>query len=98
MTDARKGGTRTPAGRAERKGGRGDRQTASARGFGFGPANYVLLASGLAAIVIGYVLLDGGSVTAAPLLMMLGFAVLLPFGIVLGWKKFESTSEDRRRS
>lgn len=97
MADSRKATPPRAPGRGARKSGHGDRSV-PVRGFCFGPANYALLAAGLAAIVLGYVLLDGGSVTAAPLLMMLGYAVLLPVGIVLGWRKLESTSEDRPRS
>lgn len=58
-----------------------------ATGFAFGPANYSAFAAAVAAIVAGYVLLDQGSVTAAPLLLILGYAVLLPAGLVLGWRR-----------
>jgi hypothetical protein len=43
----------------------------------------VLLVLGLASIVLGYVLLAGGSITAAPLLLVLGYAVLIPAAIIL---------------
>ncbi len=69
-------------GRRERK----TRRTA-ARGLRFGPANYMAFALGLTFIVVGYVLLDRGSVTAAPLLLVLGYAVLLPAGLILGWRR-----------
>lgn len=97
MADARKGAGRRSAGKPERKGaGKGDGKAVKiARGFRFGAINYALLAAGLAAIVLGYVLLDAGSVTAAPFLLILGYVVLLPLGILFGWKKLESTSEDR---
>jgi hypothetical protein len=49
----------------------------------FSPINGVLLVLGLAAIVLGYVLLAQGSITAAPLLLVLGYAVLLPLAIIL---------------
>ncbi len=58
----------------------------TSRGLAFGPANYAVLAAGVAAIVFGYVLLDGGSITAAPLMLVLGYGVLLPAGILLGWR------------
>jgi len=48
-----------------------------------GPLNLSLLAAGLAAIVIGFMLLGGGSTVAAPLLLVLGFAALVPLGIIL---------------
>lgn len=49
----------------------------------FSVVNLALLAAGLVAIVAGFVLLGGGSTVAAPLLLMLGFAVLVPMGIIL---------------
>lgn len=49
----------------------------------FSVRNYVLLAAGLLAIVLGYVLLGAGDTVAAPLLLVLGYAVLIPLGIFL---------------
>ncbi len=49
----------------------------------FSPINFILLVAGLAAIVVGYQLLSRGSTTAAPLLLVLGYAVLIPLGIIL---------------
>lgn len=49
----------------------------------FSVLNFALLAAGLVAIVLGFVLLGGGSTVAAPLLLVLGFAVLVPAGIIL---------------
>ena len=48
-----------------------------------GPKNLAILAAGMVAIVAGYVLLSGGDVVAAPLLLVLGYAVLIPLGIIL---------------
>jgi hypothetical protein len=45
--------------------------------------NYLLLGAGIAALVVGFLLLAGGSTVAAPLLLALGFVVLIPLGIVL---------------
>lgn len=44
--------------------------------------NWILLAAGLLTIVLGYVLLSGGSTVAAPLLLVLGYVVLIPLGII----------------
>jgi fatty acid desaturase len=49
----------------------------------FSVKNLILLAAGLAVIVLGYVLLSGGDTVAAPLLLVLGYAVLIPLGIIL---------------
>ena len=65
-------------------------------GPSFGPINYAVMAAGVVAIVAGYVLLDGGSVTAAPLFLVLGYGVLLPAGIIIGWGSLGSDGDDRR--
>jgi hypothetical protein len=49
----------------------------------FSLVNLALLGAGLAAVVLGFILLGGGSTVAAPLLLVLGFAVLVPLGIIL---------------
>ena len=49
----------------------------------FSPINGILLAVGLATIVAGYVLLSNGSTVAAPLLLVLGYAVIIPVGIIV---------------
>ncbi|HEU4558385.1 MAG TPA: hypothetical protein VFS20_11065 [Longimicrobium sp.] len=49
----------------------------------FSPRNLALLGAGLLAIIIGYVLLNGGDTVLAPLLLVLGYAVLIPLGIIL---------------
>ena len=49
----------------------------------FTPRNLALLGAGLAAIILGYVLLGAANNTIAPLLLVLGYAVLIPLGIIL---------------
>ena len=49
----------------------------------FSLRNWILLAAGLVAIVLGFVTLAGGSTVAAPLLLMLGYLILIPLGIIL---------------
>lgn len=44
--------------------------------------NYAFLGAGIAAIAGGFVLLAGGSTIAAPLLLALGYVVLIPLGII----------------
>ncbi len=48
----------------------------------FTGVNAALAAAGLLSLVVGYVLLARGSVTAAPLLLVLGYVVLLPLAII----------------
>jgi hypothetical protein len=57
--------------------------TSSESNLRFSLLNGVFLAAGLLCIVVGFMLLAGGSVNAAPLLLVLGFAVLVPLGIIL---------------
>ena len=49
----------------------------------FSPRSLALLAAGMVAIIVGYVLLNAGNTVAAPLLLVLGYAVLIPLGIIL---------------
>lgn len=49
----------------------------------FGLANAVLLEAAAFALAAGYVLLARGSTTAAPLLLVVGYCVLLPLGLIL---------------
>jgi hypothetical protein len=45
--------------------------------------NIALGAAGLVALALGYWFLAGGSITAAPLLLVLGYVVLLPLALIL---------------
>ncbi len=56
-------------------------------GPAFGPANFLAFALALGAIASGYIRLDDGSVIAAPLLLVLGYVVLLPASLLLGWRR-----------
>lgn len=47
------------------------------------PLNLALLGAGLAAVLVGFALLGGGATVTAPLLLVIGFAVLVPLGIIL---------------
>lgn len=49
----------------------------------FSRINAVLGVAGLLSLTGGYVLLASGSITAAPLLLVLGYVVLLPLAIIL---------------
>ncbi len=49
----------------------------------FGSKNYALWAAAALSIAVGYWLLHGGSTTAAPILLVLGYCVFLPVGLAL---------------
>ncbi|HEY0306116.1 MAG TPA: hypothetical protein VGC44_14180 [Longimicrobiales bacterium] len=57
--------------------------TANPASLRFSAINGVLLAAGVVSIVAGYALLARGSNVLAPLLLVLGYAVLVPLGIIL---------------
>lgn len=46
------------------------------------PVNYGLMGAGLASLAAGFILLAEGSTVAAPLLLTLGYVVLIPLGII----------------
>ena len=48
----------------------------------FTRVNAILGAAGLVSLTLGYWLLAQGSITAAPLLLVLGYVVLLPMAII----------------
>jgi len=53
----------------------------------FGTKNYTALAAALGSILIGFLLLSRGSITAAPILLVLGYCVLVPYGLAAGRKR-----------
>ena len=48
----------------------------------FTKVNVLLGAAGIACLALGYALLARGSITAAPLLLVLAYVVLLPMAII----------------
>lgn len=48
----------------------------------FSSVNAIWLGAAALSIVVGYVLLAQGSMTIAPVLLVLGYCVLIPIGIV----------------
>jgi len=49
--------------------------------FAFGPINYALMAGGLVAAGLGFVLLGRGDISFAPVLIVVGYCALIPLGI-----------------
>lgn len=49
----------------------------------FGRANYIWFGIAVLVIVIGYISLGSGSITLAPLLLVIGYCVLIPFAIMV---------------
>jgi hypothetical protein len=75
MGEARKGRSRTAAATAPGKGG-GD--------LNFGSRNYTILAAALVCVLVGFLTLSRGSITLAPILLVLGYCVLVPYGLATG--------------
>ncbi|MGB9742386.1 MAG: hypothetical protein ACP5JB_05450 [candidate division WOR-3 bacterium] len=46
--------------------------------------NYLLLGAGLLTIIAGFISLNAGSITLAPVLLILGYCVLIPLALL--WK------------
>ncbi len=49
----------------------------------FGRRNYIFFAIALLVILAGYILLREGSITMAPLLLVLGYCVLVPVALII---------------
>jgi len=49
----------------------------------FGKRNYMVLALALIVIIIGYITLGQGSITLAPLLLVIGYCVLIPTALLI---------------
>jgi hypothetical protein len=57
------------------------------KGLPFGRTNYILIGAALVAIILGYIFLGSGSITLAPILLVLGYCVLFPVGIIWDGRK-----------
>ena len=61
--------------------------------------NYIILGIGLLVIILGYIALSGNTVegfsqlTVAPILLVLGYCVIIPVGIMYRKKEKPQTSE-----
>jgi hypothetical protein len=57
--------------------------TAPRASLKFSAINGILLAVGMLTIVAGYAMLSRGSTVGAPLLLVLGYAIIVPVGIII---------------
>jgi hypothetical protein len=60
-----------------------DSKTTQPAALRFTKVNAILGAAGLLTLTLGYWLLAQGSITAAPLLLVLAYVVLLPLSLIL---------------
>jgi len=70
------------------------RKSDKTTGFGFDwtKTNYVLLGAGLFLIIVGFLFLGFGDITIAPILLVLGYCVMIPLGILYPKKSGEQGS------
>lgn len=59
----------------------------------FGMKNYLLFGLALVVIAIGYITLGYGSITLSPILLVVGYCVLIPISLIIKDKKVESDSD-----
>jgi len=64
----------------------------------FGKKNYIILGAGLLLVVIGFLFLAGGDITLSPILLVLGYCVIIPLGILLPKEKGEAPRLDVDKS
>jgi len=48
-----------------------------------GRKNWITFGTGILSILIGYIFLSRGSITAAPILLVLGYVILIPISLIL---------------
>ena len=49
----------------------------------YGKKNYLIFTAALVVIILGYVTLGQGSITLAPILLVLGYCVLIPIALLI---------------
>jgi len=57
--------------------------------LGFTSANYIFFAIGIIVVILGFVALKIGSITIAPILLVIGYCVIIPIAILYRVKKDE---------
>lgn len=63
-----------------------------------GQHNVLLLVAGIIVIIVGYLLLGRGSITAAPLLLVAGYCIMVPLAIVLWVRRPEEKRPQDKES
>ena len=57
----------------------------------FGRRNYIILAVGVFLIMAGFLFLALGDITISPILLVIGYCVIIPIGILLPENKDEAS-------
>jgi hypothetical protein len=53
----------------------------------FGRKNYMILGGGIILIILGFIFLALGDITISPILLVLGYCVVIPLGILIPKEK-----------
>ena len=61
-------------------------------GIDFGRTNFIILGIGLFLIIVGFIFLGVGDITIAPILLVMGYCIAIPLGILLPGRKKEKES------
>ncbi len=59
----------------------------------FGTRNYIFFGAAMLSIILGYITLGQGSITLAPILLVLGYCVLVPVSLIIKGDPNEDESE-----
>ena len=57
----------------------------------FAKNNYIALGIGLFLVILGFIFLGTGDITISPILLVLGYCVAIPIGILLPAKKADKS-------
>ncbi|MCH8027080.1 MAG: hypothetical protein IID63_03040 [candidate division Zixibacteria bacterium] len=59
----------------------------------FGRRNYMFFGAAMLSIILGYIALGQGSITLAPILLVLGYCVLVPVSLIIKGDPDQDESE-----
>ena len=59
----------------------------------FGKRNYMFFGAAMFSIIVGYIALGQGSITLAPILLVLGYCVLVPVSLIIKGDPDQDESE-----
>ncbi|MFH1372805.1 MAG: hypothetical protein ABII79_03310 [bacterium] len=62
----------------------------------YGKKNYLVFAAALVVIILGYVTLGQGSITLAPILLVLGYCVLVPIALLIKGRPDNNDKPDQQ--
>ena len=62
----------------------------------FAKNNYIVLGIGLFLVILGFIIMGTGDITISPILLVLGYCVAIPIGILLPAKKDDKSGSAAR--